>query len=143
MQISPSALITKLKSDCPLLIQVGGAADFAQAKSVLKNKVPAGFVIPLADQASPNTSATIVVQQRVVQQFGVILAVSNLRDATGEKAINDLFLVRQQIFQKLIGWYPPSATNSMEFGGGNLMDMDDQVVWWQDNFSIDIYLRSI
>lgn len=142
MQISPSVVIARIKAECPLLIQVGGGADFAAAKAVLKNKVPACFVVPLADQASPNSSATVVVNQRINQQFGVILAVSNLRDAAGEKAINDLFLVRQQLFQKLIGWFPAGAVSCMEFSGGHLLDMDDHVVWWQDNFNIDTYFRS-
>ncbi|MEN9671437.1 MAG: hypothetical protein RL018_1714 [Pseudomonadota bacterium] len=142
MQLAPSVLIAKLKSDCPLLKQVSGSADFAAAKTLLKNKMPAAFVVPLAEQASPNSSATMQVSQKVVQQFGVFIAVSNLRDATGEHAVSDLFSVRQQILQKLVGWTPAGAVSFIEFGGGSLMDMDDQVVWWQDNFTLDIYIRN-
>lgn len=142
MQISPLVLITRLKAECDLLAQVKGAADFASAKKQLKNKMPAAFVIPLADQPSSNSSATTVVSQKIVQNFGVIIAISNLTDATGEQAINDLFFTRQQLLLKLIGWIPAGAVNCIEFGGGHLMDMDDQVVWWQDIFNIDTYFRS-
>lgn len=142
MQISPSAVIEKLKTDCPLLKQVGGSADFAAAQAALKNKMPAAYVVALAEQASSNTSATTLVSQKVTQQFGVVIAISNLRDASGEKAIADLYLVRQQIIQTLMGWIPAGAIAGIEYGGGQLLDMDDQVVWWQDNFNLDIYLRS-
>lgn len=142
MQISPAVVVAKLAADCFLLTQVGGAADLEAAKAVLKNKLPAAFVVPLAEQASPNSSATLVVSQKITQQFGVVLAVSNLRDATGATAINDLFAVRQQLLQALIGWFPSGALNCMEFGGGQLLDMSDSVVWWQDIFNIDTYFRS-
>jgi len=142
MQISPSVLIAKIKADCPLLELVGGSPDFSTAESTLKTKMPAAFVVPLAAQASPNTSATMLVSQKITQQFGVILAVKNLRDATGEKAIADLYTLRQQLLSKLVGWIPPGGVSGMEFGGGRVLDMNDQVLWWQDDFNLDTYFRS-
>ena len=138
----PATLITHLQSECPLLKKIGGSADFGVAETALRNKLPAAFVIPLAEQANPNTSATTLVSQRVNQQFGVILAVTNLRDATGEKALVDLAAVRQQVFAALSGWIPPGERSAMEFTGGQLQDMSDQVLWWQDDFNLDTYLRS-
>jgi hypothetical protein len=138
----PATLIAHLENTCPLLKKVGGSADFGVAETALRNKLPAAFVIPLAEQASPNSSATTLVSQKVNQQFGVILAVSNLRDATGEKALADLAAVRQQVFAALLGWIPLGERSAMELSGGNLQDMSDQVLWWQDVFNIDTYLRS-
>ena len=138
----PATLIERLKVTCPLLKLVGGSADFSVAEAALRNKLPAAFVIPLAEQASPNSSATTLVSQRVNQQFGVILAASNLRDATGEKALADIYAVRQQVMAALLGWIPAGERSGMEFSGGHLQDMSDQVLWWQDDFNLDIYLRS-
>jgi hypothetical protein len=138
----PATLIARLKLSCPLLKMVGGSADFGVAETALRNKLPAAFVIPLAEQASPNSSSTVLVSQRVNQQFGVVLAVSNLRDATGEKALADIYAVRQQVMTSLLGWVPAGEQTGMEFSGGQLQDMSDQVLWWQDIFNIDIYLRS-
>jgi len=140
--MQPATLIAHLKDTCPLLKMVGGSADFGVAETALRNKLPAAFVIPLAEQASPNTSATTVVSQRVTQQFGVILAASNLRDATGAKALEDIYAVRQQVMTALLGWIPEGERSSMEFSGGHLQDMSDQVLWWQDDFNLEIYLRS-
>jgi hypothetical protein len=142
MLISPALLIERLQNACPLVKSVSGSADFVTAETMLGNKLPAAFVVPLADPASPNTSATMLVSQRVVQQFGVIVAVSNVRDATGQQAVSDLFAVRNQIITALLGWVPAGAVAGMEFGGGKLVDMNDQVLWWQDDFNVDSYLRS-
>lgn len=136
-------LIDRLKSQCLLLRDVGGAADFAAAQEGLRNKTPAAFVVPLAENATRNSSATLVVRQQVTQQFAVILAVSNLKDARGEKALNDLHQVREQIFEKVLGWSPPGTDSVMEFSSGRLLDMDNQVVWWQDDYVIDIQRRSV
>jgi len=140
--MQPQTLINRLVAECSLLKTVGGAADFAAAEQSLRNKTPAAYVVPLTETARPNSSATLVVRQQVTQQFGVIFALSNLRDNRGEKALEDLHQVRQQVFEKLLGWAPPGEQSLMEFGGGRLLEMDNQVVWWQDEFLIDIQLRS-
>lgn len=136
-------LVDRLKSQCSLLKDVGGAADFAAAQEGLRNKTPSAFVVPLAENAARNSSATLVVRQLVTQQFAVILAVSNLKDSRGEKALNDLDQVREQVFEKILGWAPPGTDSVMEFSGGRLLEMDNQVVWWQDDYMIDIQRRSV
>lgn len=141
--MNPQLLVDRLKSQCPLLKDVGGAADFAAAQEGLRNKVPAAFVVPLAEMATRNSAATMVVRQQVTQQVAVILAVSNLKDARGENALNDLHQVREQVFEKILGWAPPGTDSVMEFSGGRLLEMDNHVVWWQDDYVIDIQRRSI
>jgi hypothetical protein len=134
-------LIDRLKSQCPALKHVAGAADFATAEKLVRHQLPAAFVIPLVEEATPNAYATMAVSQRVTQRFGVILAVSNLRDLGGEAAINDLTNLRPSVLTALLGWQPDAGSDLVEFAGGRLLTLSEQVLWWQDDYRSAITIR--
>ncbi len=124
------------------LADVGGASEFVAAREALKRS-PAAFVLPAKDTAGPNLFATEEIDQRVTGRFGVMLAVKNLRDAKGEAALNDLTPLRQAVWAKVLGWIPAAGFSPCVFGGGRLFDFDleNQVLWWVDEFDTDYHVR--
>jgi hypothetical protein len=139
MDLAP--IIARLKGEASVLRFVGGAADLPAATEELKQH-PAAFVIPLTDSASRNGDATGSVTQQVTVRFGVLLAVQNLRDARGEAALTTLTPVRLAVRDALVGFVPEGYEDPCEIVGGRIMQLNDRVLWWQDDFlSMFIYRK--
>jgi len=140
MDIVP--IIARIQSQCPLLRSVGGAAEFTDASLALKHQLPAAFVLPLSDDPQPNRLDNGI-SQRVNRRFGVVLAVKNLRDASGAAALSDLVPLRSQLIDALLGWVPDGLTDPCEYAAGRLLELSQQVLWWQDDFLTAFYLRKV
>jgi hypothetical protein len=138
----PQLVIARLASEVPALRKVAGSADFAGAAPDLK-QTPAAYVIELSNRAEPNSLATIAVSQQNTVLFGVILAVQNLRDATGQKAGTDMRLLREAVMTALIGWEPDPDYDVLEYSAGRLLQLDNLVLWWQDDYFTRILERSV
>ncbi|MBI2313582.1 MAG: hypothetical protein HYU77_13865 [Betaproteobacteria bacterium] len=141
-------VITRLGTLVPTTLKkVGGATDLPATEEAVarlaKEKLPAGYVLPLADRAGPNVTGTEVVEQMVETRFGVLLAVSNLRDPRGEQAQVDLRSVRQAVMDKLLGWPPAADYDPCEYAQGRLLQFSDQVLWWQEEYTTRLLERSI
>ncbi|WP_157669908.1 hypothetical protein [Chitinibacter sp. GC72] len=132
MKIKP--IIEYLKAQCPLLKSVGGAADYAEGKKLLKHQLPAAFVIPLGDIDGPNSVVGEVHQERRTA-FALIFAQSNLKKAGGVDDVDELQQLRAQVRDALLGWLPPECDQAIEAAGGKLLDFDDAVLWWQDDYA--------
>lgn len=138
----PQWIIDQLKTEVTTLKRVSGAAGMAEAVEDLK-QTPAAFVVPASERPSGNSTGTIVVSQNNIVRFGVVIATQNLRDPRGEKAQADLVALRTAIMTELHGWQPNADFDPIEYGGGNLLKLDNQVLWWQDNFVTSHLLRSL
>jgi len=140
----PQLVIARLAAQLPppALKQRGGAADFAAVKPEARI-LPAAFVLELANRASRNSLATLAVSQQNEIRFGVVLAVQNLRDPRGEKAHADMRTLRQSVMTALLGWQPDPDYDVVEYGGGRLLQLDNLVLWWQDDYITSILERSI
>lgn len=135
-------IIDRLKSEVTDLKLVGGAADLAAAADSLR-QTPAAFVLPSAERASESTTGTVVVSQHNTVRFAVVIAVQNLRDARGENAQVDMRGLRTSIITALHGWQTDPDFDPVEFGSGRLLQLTDQVLWWQDEFITANTLRSL
>ena len=138
MNLTP--IVARLQAQIAQLRKIGGAADIPSAQEALK-QVPAAFVIPLAEVAGQNELESGAISQALSIRFGVLWAVSNLRDATGEAAQTDLETIREAGKTALLGWQPDAAMDPCEFAGGQLMQVADRVLWWQDVFVTGNFLR--
>jgi hypothetical protein len=121
---------------------VAGAANFAAAKDDLKMP-PAAYVIPLSDSAQPNLLQGYSVEQHVVERFGVILAVSNVRDVRGDAVNAPLEALRKATIGCLLGYQPAADYDPIEYGGGKLLMLDVSVMWWQLEFLTGYYERKV
>jgi len=139
MDLDP--IVVQLKAQVPALRFVGGAADLPAATEEVK-QLPAAFVIPLNDAASRNDVATGALSQQLTVRFGVLIASQNLRDATGNAALGTLKPLRDSIRDALAGWVPAGYEDPCEIVGGRIMQLNDRVLWWQDDFlSMFIYRK--
>lgn len=138
----PAWIVARLKTEVTDLKLVGGAADLSAAADSALAK-PAAFVLPNSERASSSTTGTMVVNQQNTVRFAVVIAVQNLRDKRGEKAQADLRSLRGDIMTALHGWQPDADFDPIEYGGGKLLQLSDQVLWWQDEFITGNHLRSV
>jgi hypothetical protein len=138
----PQLVIARLAERVSGLRKVAGAVDFATAAQDLKQP-PAAYVIELANRASRNSLAVMAVSQENEIRFGVIMAVQNLRDARGDAAQTDMnVLVRKPVMAALLGWAPHPDSTVIEYSGGRLLQLDNLVLWWQDDYLTSILERS-
>jgi hypothetical protein len=134
-------IITRLKATLTGFKAIGGAADLDAAIGGAV-AVPAAFVIPLADSASPNGMIGFH-EQLITQAFGVVLVAANRRDTTGAAALTDLNALRRQVRDALAGWAPTPEGEPVEIVGGRMLQLDgDGRLWWIDEFSLQTYYRS-
>lgn len=118
----------------PEFRKVSGAANFAAASDDLKGGFPVAYVIPLRDNAGASQIEGAVLQQ-VKEQFGVMLVVSNLRDAKGEAAQAEFERLRKLVISSLLGFFPGTDYDPVEYVGGAILKIDAQTLWWQLTFT--------
>lgn len=110
--------------------KVATAANFAAARDDLK-QAPAAYVLPMNDAAGANQLGGGAILQPVKERFGIALAVSNLRDPTGVAAQAEFERLRRLVIDKLLGFVPGEGYEPCEYGGGNILLMTTDVLWWQ------------
>lgn len=135
-----TAIIDRLRDQLTGYVHIGGAADAAQAYG---NAIaaPSVYVIPLAETGdAPDTLG--VYRQDMTQQFGVVLVMQNLRDATGAAAAGELNQRRLDLRAALLGWAPNATEGEpVMFVAGRLLEMQQQQLWWQDEFSFKTHYQ--
>lgn len=137
------SIIDQLRQHCGTAIrQYGGAAEFAALPDNGPNAVPAVFVVPLHDTPSANQLETGIMQ-RVTCQFGAILAVRNLRDGVGGAASDELGPLRRLVRDALLGWIAPGCDEVITLGPGRVLQLNNQVLWYQDDFVTAYYERKV
>lgn len=119
-----------------------GAADFAAARTNLKDP-PAAYVIPLGDRAAPSSLQGLSVDQHVTERFGVVMAVSNLRDVRGGAVNAALETLRRATIDNLLAFQPAADYDPVQYGGGRILQLDVSVIWWQLEFITGYYERKI
>lgn len=125
----------RLKEEVPDLKLVAGAAAFSMLKeNPSRHQLPAAYVIPLADRASPNSLANGV-RQMVTSRVGILLAVSSLRDPRGEETVDLLEPLRAKVVKAVLGWSPTTDDEPMTFLAGQVIAVRNGVLWWQDEFA--------
>lgn len=122
--------------------KVATAANFAAARDDLKQS-PSAYVLPLQDAAGPNQmgGGGAIIQQ-VREQFGIALAVSNLRDASGVAAQAEFERLRRLVIDQMLGFVPGAGYEPCEYGGGTILMMDAAVLWWQLRFTTAYFERN-
>ncbi len=124
------------------LKRVSGSASFAAAQ-VDTIVTPCAYVLPLADTANPNRMLSGAVEQRVSERFGVVLAITNARDARGARANDDLEAIRAAVITALLGWQPASGYDPVEYGGGRMLALTNYILWWQLEFATAYFERKV
>lgn len=133
MDLDLDVWIDRLRTgNLPDLRGIDGAAELAAVKqgSVI---TPYAWVIPVAEDSGNNQLLTAI-SQRTVERVGIVIAVSNKRDARGLAAHNALRTIRRAIKGRLLGWPPAPDEDEVIFSRGRLVSYTNQVLWWQDEY---------
>jgi len=131
--------------------RVVGTVELALAQEyTLQNET--AFVIPLSESVKgPNQNDTFV-NQRIVENFGVIVAIKNdtaSTDKLGFKAYDAHGDVRKELLTALLGWTMPEATDGtaqpaalVYYNGGRVIDITPAWLWYSFEFVAESRITS-
>ncbi len=132
--------------------RVGGVAEYAFARENTLNDEMA-FIIPIQESSSVNEYDNTI-QQPLVEQFGVVVAIKNdkdFKDKTGFTAYNRLHDARADIFKAYLGYDAQNlivsddnftSASIIYYRGGQLLDFDRAYLWYQFTFEYRVSLQS-
>lgn len=133
----------RLQEELPEIRDIGTAANLASAYTSVLSP-PSIFFVPGGDTASSQPYGSGAIIQEVTSIIDVLLCVSNVADGHGGAAWqDDLQPLRTKILNLLHGWTPEEIAGPLEYRGGRPVSFDQQLFWWVDSFSAQIFFRSI
>lgn len=137
--------IARLKLIKGMSDRVAGIAELENSQSGVVPPTPYLYLLLLAETAAPNEIITLVMQ-KVTANFGVVLAVPNTINPTGLRnavsSTGQLPALRASVKSSLLGWEPDGNHSPITYVGGRMVQVKGAVVWWQDEFTTDYYIRS-
>ena len=137
-----TSIINALRVRCPSFERrFAGAAEWAGLTIEHAPAMPAGYVVPLREEASENESACGY-YQTVTNTFGVIVLVDNCADVRGQGATATLDSLKPELFRALLSWHqePKDEFSEIVYEGGSLLYMDDARLAFQFEFSYETYI---
>jgi len=137
-------VIARLSAEAmPPLRLVEGLAEFdALIAPPPDARLPAAYVLPGVTQAGANSLATGFLQ-RLEEPFSVIILHRNRRDARGAAASADLTRdLIPAVRRALIAWRPSADWDPVEIRLGRLIDSEDGVLAWRDDYTTTTHYRA-
>lgn len=110
-------------------------------RGVLAQVCPAAFTLPLGIGGSRADAVTGLFRQPVTWLDGVLLVVRSAGDATGEAALLQLEPLIEATIAAIVGWGPEDMIGVYELAKGELTSMEDGLLTYQLEFSIEDQLR--
>lgn len=118
----PSAIIPRLRSECPVFGgRVAGAVDYRRAIVADDFPVPHAFVLLAAITPSGEVQLSRL-DQEVNVQLSVVVAVSSAADDRGQDASEQFITCFAQIRDALLGWTPDSSFGPILMDGFTLTE---------------------
>lgn len=117
---------------------VEGVIEFARQVEAPR-ALPAYFVVPLRESASPNAYATAR-DQRVEASWGIAVVVAG-DGRRREQVAEDLQAACTLATRALIGWTHPAAAGPTDYAGGELISTAGGVVTWLLRFAAHYHER--
>ncbi len=121
--------------------EIAGAADL---RSLLKSRVAQNgcYVFRLRNRAGQNQLDNGT-SQRVVESYAVVVVTTNRRDERGGDSSDANEALCQQVDAALLGWTPDPDAEPMEYGGGQLVSMQNGSFYWQEVYTTARYRRAV
>ncbi len=95
--------------------------------------LPAHYVTPIDEDATPNRMAGGIIDQRVTNRFQVIIVVA-ANAARAERPSDELTLLIGKTKDLLIGWTIPGTSTPIEYAGGRLLSAGGREAVWAVRF---------
>ena len=132
----------RLKVQAPVLLDVGGAAEYAAIKELRFFKPPSAYVIFAGESGSAAPAPRGLRVQPADTRFGVALAVRNYRPGAGDQLNEELRQVIGAVRTALVGWVPPvPGATAVAWVGGGVMDYDDSTVLYVETYQLTHLLQ--
>lgn len=103
---------------------------------------PAAFILPVSETANANKAMAGAFIQDEKFTFAVLLKTKNVADGQGGGALEEIMILRAKLKVILNGWRHSEAINGTYFQGGRLAAFTNQIVLWQDEFTIPAQYRA-
>lgn len=136
-----ATLMDRIRAEAPGFANVTGLAELIAAKGIAQRH-PACYIAPGQETASPDTMIGRA-SQRVVETFGVWIAVANGASATGARAQQNLGDMAGAVRAALVGWQPGDGYTPIELvSAGPVQWDDDQTLFWPEQYKTEYYLET-
>lgn len=117
---------------------IEGANGLAEVKDRPK-ATPAVYVYVKGDASGPNQRATGPVMQRTEVDIALMIITDNLTGAIG--VARDIETLKTWSRNRLLGFLPASAANRIEHLAGEIVQIKNNMVWFEDVFATAYYQK--
>lgn len=133
----------RLLEEPPVIQRVHGAAALARLteKGTLAQAGTVAFVVPLGIGGGEPDAVTGLYRQPIQRLVGVVIAVRNLRDATGEEGFAELDPIVEAAIARLAGWAPADEVGVLKLDRGELVQIVNGTITYQLSFALGDQLR--
>ena len=138
--ISVSEAVAERLSTMDEYRDVLGALDIAGLRA--PPRMPAAFVLPLSESAGENRAPGAGAVQQVTATIGVAIVLAAPGDPGGTRARDQLTDVLQVTRARLTGWRPGPRYEPLAFRRGQLLEVDEGRVMWQDEFETRCWIEA-
>lgn len=135
-----TTVIDRIKAQCPEFKVIGGMAEFDTSLSA-PAATPACYVIPQGEKPD-DTQGIKFALQTVSIDFAVLICLRNAKSGQGQSSFDDLEPLRISVRNAIYGYTPTDATAMISFTGGQLLDFQPGLMWWQDGYQTAHHIRS-
>lgn len=138
------ATIDRLAAQVSALQGVEGALELADLmnRSILPQRFPWAFVLPVAEDAEPNALAVQALRQRVTEQVGVLIVHKHAGSRAGAETRTAIEPVKTAVIAALANWQPGPEMGPMELSRARLVGMAGGAAFLQVDFRTDRQLRA-
>jgi hypothetical protein len=134
-------LIERLNKNTTLFKEIGGIAQLELIKNA-SVRFPAALVIPLNTESKSNRSLGGVMQH-IIENFGIFIIVENRTDSLGNDCLDQINSLREEVMQILLNYIPDHACSGMTYDGGQLLDILDDLLIWQDTYNVYKHIQQL
>lgn len=126
-------VLNQLRTECPALTtRIAPGLDLESLQALGASATPLACLVPIGDLAdasiSKNTSG-----QAIRDRFEVTLVLSTAADQ-GQSALDQLHLLRADVWRALVGFKPEPYYQAIEYDGGELLAISDIRLFYRLRF---------
>lgn len=120
---------------------VGGALELAAVTEQAPKATPAAYVLVAKDASAPNDRVTGPVLQRSERDIMVVYVLKSVAQPQASGAIDALEEIITYGRGRLIGLTPSDSREKITHVGGEVVEVRNGYVWFEDTFSSPAYIK--
>lgn len=121
--------------------------DYALTLEALKSRgipaLPALFVLPVKETATPNSLATGAHHQQTTWRWRGYLYIKSAKQDLGESLDDELKPHRDKLLDAWLGYQPDGADGTTNFDQGSIVGLESGVLIWADDYYVTSHYRKL